>query len=111
MRVLLLGGTGHLGSALRNRAPKDVQLAFTHHRNPITGSIFFDFEPTEALPASDWVIGAFPLARSLQNRSLEDVERATEQYVHHCGSARLVQLSSDAVFSGRQGLRAETDPT
>ncbi len=44
MRVLLLGGTGHLGSALRRRTPGGVQLAFSHHRNPVRDSVFFDLE-------------------------------------------------------------------
>jgi dTDP-4-dehydrorhamnose reductase len=109
MKVLIIGGTGHLGSALRERAPTGVEIAFAHYRHPAGGSIPFNLEQPGDLPRSDLVIGAFPLAKQLMELSAADAELLVERYIQILKGACLIQLSSDAVFSGDRGLRAETD--
>jgi dTDP-4-dehydrorhamnose reductase len=105
--VLILGGSGHLGAALRTRLPG--RIAFSHHRMPSEGSIAFDFGGSGPLPAADVVIGSFPLARQLEGASRSAVVDAVCRYVDRCAGARLVQLSTDAVFSGEHGERSEGD--
>lgn len=97
--VTILGGTGHLGMALRASAPSWADISHTHFRNAEDGSIPFSLEEP-AIPASDIVIGSFPLARTLKDVGEALLEQTVRDYLSALGGARLIQLSSDAVFSG-----------
>ena len=111
MTVLILGGSGHLGAALQSRAEVDVRLVSTYSSAPVSDAIPFTFEGEEPLPRTDVVIGSFPLAKRLEGRTEAEVKWTVRRYVERCKCPRIVQLSTDAVFSGQQGLRSETDPT
>src|ERR1700741_3238659 len=103
MRVVILGGTGHLGTALRASAPPEARLTVMG-RSASSADRFDVLSPTQ-LPEADLIIGAFPLARALQDRP--DAPALLARYIDVCASARIVQLSTDAVFSGRRGLYTE----
>ena len=111
MTVLILGGSGHLGAALQSRARADTRVVSTYSSIPVSDAIPFTFEGEEPLPRADVAIGSFPLAKRLEGRSEAEVKWAVRRYVERCKCPRLVQLSTDAVFSGQQGLRSEADPT
>src|SRR5215831_6623705 len=109
--VLILGGSGHLGAALQSRARVDARVVSTYSSTPVSDAIPFTFEGEEPVPLADVAIGSFPLAKRLEGRSEAEIRRVVRRYVDRCKCPRIVQLSTDAVFSGHQGLRSETDPT
>lgn len=100
MKALVLGGTGHLGTALQSHAPQGVAVQQF-------GRIDYDALNPPALPDCDLIIGSFPLARALQDRP--DASAMLARHLDRCRHARLVQLSTDAVFSGRRGMYTEQD--
>lgn len=104
MDVLILGGTGHLGTALRARLP---DAGFAHHAKPVAGSLPFDLGDATPLPAARVIVGAFPLARQLQHTPEAEAAGVLARYIERCGDAKIVQLSTDAVYSGAEGLRRE----
>lgn len=108
-RVLILGGSGHLGTALRDAAPAGTSVWFTSRAGG-DGALPFALDRPGPLPEADLVIGSFPLARQLQGGTDADVQDAVRRYLDRLGGARLVQLSTDAVYSGRAGGRGEQDP-
>ncbi len=55
-------------------------------------------------------IGSFPLARQLEGRLETEIDEAVRVYIDRCRGARIVQLSTDAVFSGTKGCYDENDP-
>lgn len=107
--VLILGGSGHLGAALRERARVGTQITATHTSRPFCGSLLFRLEDAEPLPKAAIAIGSFPLARQLEGRSETEIDDAVRDYIDRCKGARIVQLSTDAVFSGTDGLYDESD--
>ena len=109
-RALILGGSGHPGHALRDRSREGVEVIAAYRSRPIPGGIAFQFENAGALPDADVVIGSFPMARRLEGASETQIEEAVRAYVGRCGRARIVQLSTDAVFSGATGLYGERNP-
>jgi dTDP-4-dehydrorhamnose reductase len=82
-------------------------VGFSHHANPAADSLPFEFLGEEPLPPARVVIGAFPLARQLQGASDAQIGDAVARYVRRCGEAQIVQLSTDAVYSGARGERGE----
>lgn len=110
-RALILGGSGHLGSALCAHARPGTDVTSTYHSNRSRAAIPFVLESQDILPEADLVIGAFPLARQLQDRSSAEIAEVVHAYVARCGGGQIVQLSTDAVFSGRVGGYNEAQPT
>lgn len=108
-QVLILGGSGHLGSALRQSARSGTDVIAAFASNTIAGGVPFRFEASEALPDANVVIGTFPLARCLEQCSEAKIDEAVDAYVDHCRGARIVQMSTDAVFSGARGGYGEAD--
>jgi dTDP-4-dehydrorhamnose reductase len=109
MNVLILGGTGLLGSALRLARPGAVR-AFTHCNNSTSESIHFDVRNCEPFSESpDIVISCFPFARIFQSRSEKDFVAISRRFASMCRRARIVQLSTDAVFDGSSSNYSEAD--
>ena len=109
MRVLLLGASGHLGTALRGSCPAQVEIESMHFSRPFAGSRPFNLADP-AFGRSDVVIGAFPFARSRETLDPKAFDDDTARYLDTVGRARLVQLSSDAVYRGDAGPYAEDAP-
>jgi dTDP-4-dehydrorhamnose reductase len=104
VRALIVGGSGLLGRALRRRARPGDAVHPTHHRNSVQGSQAFDIRTAFAVPAEDFevVVCSFPLAKILMEAGEEQAKRA-RQVCASLRHARPVLLSTDAVFSGRDG--------
>lgn len=108
VKVLVIGGSGLLGRALQRRARPSDQLVVTHHGNPVEGSRGFDIRTAFEVPAEDFdaVVCALPLARILiETKNQRD--RLTRQLCDSLRHTRPVLLSTDAVFSGREGCYDE----
>ena len=113
-RILILGGSGLLGRALQRRKRPGDALTVTHHRNALAGSLAFDIRGAFEIPSPDFdvVICSLPLAKLLMEIAGESAEIA-RRLCGSFGGARAILLSTDAVFSGRQGDYREesaTDP-
>lgn len=107
--VLILGASGHLGSALRERSREGVEITAAYATHPLVGGVCLQFEQTNSLPKADVAIGCFPLARLLEGHTEAKIDEAVRAYVGRCGDAHIVQLSTDAVFSGVTGRYGEDD--
>jgi dTDP-4-dehydrorhamnose reductase len=100
MRALLIGGTGLLGSALREARPDRV-AAFTHYDHPAAGSVSFSMANLSALSApADLVISVFPLARSAAGTPEETFKLRCHDFARVLHGKRVIVLSTDAVFDG-----------
>lgn len=108
-KCLILGGSGHLGGALRRHARHYDSILFSHSTKAEPGSISFRLDGHEPLPPVDLMIGAFPMARHLEGASPADVVSAVDRYLKRIGAARILQLSTDAVYAGLEGCRREDD--
>lgn len=111
--VLILGGSGLLGKALRRRARPGDALTLTHHRNAVAGSRPYDVRTAFEIPAHgcDVVICSLPLAKTLMETG--DGGESARRICASLRGVRSVLLSTDAVFSGRAGNYGEsaaTDP-
>ena len=112
--VLILGASGLLGKALQRRARPGDALTLTHHRNAVAGSRPYDVRTAFEIPADgvDVVICSMPLAKALMETGDAGAENARRICAGLRGT-RPVLLSTDAVFSGRDGNYGEaaaTDP-
>lgn len=111
--ALVLGGSGFLGGAIVQAASPPLKVFATHRsQSRFHSSIRFDLleeNPRNLLREvnPEIVILAAHIEPLLKELSLR--ERA-ELFLQSCGCRRLVYISSDAVFDGRQGLYDEEDP-
>jgi dTDP-4-dehydrorhamnose reductase len=108
-KVLILGGSGLLGRALQRRRRSGHELSATHCRNPMEHSRAFDLRASMALPAGrfDVVICSLPLAKILMETKT-DLAQAARPLCASFGMAKPILLSTDAVFSGREGHYSES---
>jgi dTDP-4-dehydrorhamnose reductase len=133
--VLVLGGTGMLGSMLVRvlTAAKDVHVRATYRgedepRIPGVSShdvewVSFDAE-RDTLPSTEagesWIVNAIGIIKPLiREDSWPDVERAIDVNARFpyrlaaaalTNEARVIQIATDCVFSGRQGDYREDSP-
>ena len=111
--ALVLGGSGFLGRALVQAASPLLKVVGTHRsQSRFASSTRFDLlkeDPRSLLSdiEPEIVILAAHIEPALKDPWLR--ERA-EFFLESCVSRRLVYISSDAVFDGRQGLYDEEDP-
>jgi dTDP-4-dehydrorhamnose reductase len=125
-RVLVLGASGMLGSAVVKRL-----LALESEfevRASVRGQLP-DFLPAElafrvdafsddapALPAADWAFNCIGLIKQRTEASAEDFRAVNARFPHRLVAScrergiRLVHVTTDCVFSGRRGGYVETDP-
>ena len=110
MKVLLTGAGGQLGTALQKSCPGAVELIATDHAE-------LDLSDAKACTAMvaalkpDWVLngGAYTAVDRAEEQSqlAEAVNaaapRAFAEALAELGSGRLLQISTDFVFSGQQG--------
>lgn len=102
MRVLVVGGTGLLGSAI-------VEQTGGTPASRRTGYDFFKDDTGEFLDANDpdAVVVAATVEQS--NVTRETYDEAVDEFVDACRGRRLVYVSSDAVFDGERGQYGPTD--
>jgi len=131
MRVLILGATGMLGNAVaKHFQKKDVDLYFSY-RNP---HVIFDtksdkpisyypeafpFEtkaPFIELPYADYVINCIGVIKPfIEKNPIESIEvnsifpRALANYCEK-NKMKLIQITTDCVFSGKDGPYTEDSP-
>lgn len=116
-RILLLGSTGYLGSALLAPLQQVGQVIPTHRTAPrFVGSQRFDFwtDAIGALLESQQinlvVIAAnmaYPAADS--SRDAATFTYRAKQLIGACQRCRVIFISSDGIFDGRTGHYAESD--
>ncbi|MFM8525637.1 MAG: dTDP-4-dehydrorhamnose reductase [Cyanobacteriota bacterium] len=116
MRVLLTGATGQLGQALRRQRPPEVELLTTGRRGA-AGLIALDLADAQACRRvvrshrPDWVLhaGAYTavdraeLEPELAHAVNAEAPRALAEALDTYGG-RLLQISTDFVFDGTQGV-------
>lgn len=124
MRILLTGSSGQLGQALRASLParlagEPVELIATARQpEPAQGVIGLDLADTDACRAAiachrpDWVLNAGAYTAVDQAESEPELAHAinadaprafAEGLANISDSSRLLQISTDFVFSGEQG--------
>jgi dTDP-4-dehydrorhamnose reductase len=125
-RVLVLGASGMLGSAVAKRF-----LALEREfdvRASVRGQLP-DFLPAElafrvdafsddapVLPDGDWAFNCIGLIKQRTDASPEDFRAVNASFPHRLAAScrergiRLVHVTTDCVFSGRNGKYVETDP-
>lgn len=121
MKVLLTGAAGQLGQALRESKPDHVDLIATS-RSGGPGLQALDLADSQACRAAveqhrpDWVLNAGAYTAVDMAESEPDLAHAVNagapaafsEALHQRGG-RLLQLSTDFVFSGRQGSPYRVD--
>ena len=110
MKVLLTGAAGQLGQALRTSCPPDLELIATS-RDELDLSKVEAFRAAVERHRPDWVLNAG--AYTAVDRAEEEPDlahavnggapRAFAEAIRQQGG-RLLQLSTDFVFNGRQGI-------
>ena len=131
-RVLVLGGTGMLGSMVTTYLARadEFELAATARSNDVAGvckshlsnvewHTFDAASPsTSLIEQCDWVINCIGVIKPFINDSnAEQVERAIQVnsvFPHTIarltkGHARVLQIATDCVYSGSKGRYVETD--
>lgn len=116
MRVLLTGAAGQLGQALRQRLPEGLELIATSRRGGGDGLLALDLADAGACRAAvrehrpDWVLNAGAYTAVDRAESEPELARAVNggaprafaEALEETGG-RLLQVSTDFVFDGRQG--------
>lgn len=121
MKVLLTGGAGQLGHALRQQVPEGFQLIATG-RSGGNGLLALDLADAEACRAAvlelqpDWVLngGAYTAvdkAESEPEMAMAVNGAAPQAFAETIleTGGRLLQVSTDFVFNGRQGSPYQLD--
>lgn len=102
MRVFVLGATGMLGHAMMRQFPDAIAVTDFDARDP---------RPLEAR-ASDFIInciGAIP-QRKPTNSDMVKVNALFPNWLAENTKARIIQIATDCVFSGRHGGYNERSP-
>jgi dTDP-4-dehydrorhamnose reductase len=117
-RILVIGSSGYLGRAITKALTSNHLVFPTHNRNPyFPHSIPYSF-PGDDL--SQFVIKnridtcIFPaeIEKNQNYQELDELDffhKAVEKLIQSLASVRLVYISSDGIFDGRQGLYTESD--
>lgn len=111
--ALIVGGSGFLGGAIAQAASSSLKVFATHRsQSRFHSSIRFDLlrdDPRKLLGKinPEIVVLAAHMEPLLKERSLR---ARAEFFLRCCDRRRLIYISSDAVFNGRQGLYDEEDP-
>lgn len=100
MRILVVGGTGLLGSAVVERATDAVPASRA------TGFDFFEDDPAALLASHDPDVVVQAATVEMADTPTADYVRAVDAFVDACRDVRLVYVSSDAVFDGGSGQYA-----
>lgn len=127
MRVLLVGGSGTLGHVLRLRLARDFEVLATYRDRPlgVAGPVAVGVDLTELQGRVPMLVETFRPAvivncAGVVRQRYGSVSPATTYMLNGCVphylaavgrsySARVVQISSDCVFSGERGWYVETD--
>lgn len=116
MKVLLLGGTGFIGRAIAQRFSRlqDVEavIGARNPASPVAGSfVRVDATDVDALTP---VLAGTDVVVNCVTGSAETIRKSAAAIVDAAGraenSARIVHMSSMAVYGGQQGNLSETDP-
>jgi len=131
-RVLVLGGTGMLGSMVTTYLARAAEFEViatarsdefgAEYKNQLQGVEWHTFEAsnpaTDLFEQCDWVINCIGIIKPIINDSnAEQVERAIRVnsiFPHTIarltkGAARVIQIATDCVYSGNKGGYVETD--
>ena len=127
MRVLITGVSGLLGLNMAIGAANEHEIIGTYYSHPVKSTAFQTIQTDLSAPGMieqllekiqpDWVINCAALANldaceanPEQAKQLNtEVPKNLAKYVAR-GGARLVHISTDAVFDGKQGDYSEDDP-
>lgn len=116
-RILLIGSTGYLGRTLMAPLQQAGQVVPTHR----TAARFADSQPynfwvddIRSLVQQyhiDMVVIAASMAYEAANPTCEFTlfKQQAERLIHGCRQCRVLYVSSDGVFDGKQGNYAESD--
>lgn len=125
-RVLVLGASGMLGSAVVNRflalesefevraSVRGRPSGFVPEGLAFRVDAFSDDAPD--LPAADWAFNCIGLIKQRTEASPADFQAVNARFPHRLATScrergiRLVHVTTDCVFSGRRGGYVETDP-
>lgn len=115
-RLLITGGSGFLGRELARQARGNRDVAFTWHRNPVDvpGSRATRLDILDKNSVNDFFKAFLPDAvihTAYSHANLDTISTGTENIAQASASvgARLVHLSTDAVFDGERGHYREDD--
>ena len=110
LRLLVTGGSGYLGSAILNRAPRDWTLATTYLTQPLSSEQVAAFRlDVRDANAVDRVIAEFRpdaiihTAALMRDNEMRATNAAGSRNIARAAAqthARLIHLSSDVIFDG-----------
>lgn len=126
MRILITGASGLLGLNMAIGAASKHEIIGTYHSHPVKSTAFRTIQADLSAPGTiehllnetkpDWVINCAALANldaceanpeQAEQLNIE-VPQNLAKYVAR-GGARLIHVSTDAVFDGRHGMYTEDD--
>ncbi|WP_232702567.1 sugar nucleotide-binding protein [Halobacterium wangiae] len=102
MDVLVVGGTGLLGSAV-------VERTGGVPASPTTGFDLFADDPASLVDAREFDAVVFAANVERADVPIPEYDEAVQSFVDACAGARLVYVSSDAVFDGAAGRYEPAD--
>ncbi len=113
VRVLITGGAGLLGTTLLRTAPAGWEVHGTQRRNPVRGIAAHLVELSDraaVLRLWEHLRPALVIHTAYSTEGKLDIWEATRNVVEGCGAvgARLIHLSTDALFDGEHGPYAES---
>ena len=113
-RVLVIGATGFLGASLVERFGRDHEVLGAS-RHPRGADARFDFWTDDVADilrsfSAEIVVFAGSVERPAGNDLADSYRAAIDRFLAPLAGARLVYVSSDAVFDGRRGRYREIDP-
>jgi len=105
MRILVIGASGMLGSAVCQVLPRATAIS--------RGAGNFDIDDLH-IDGYDWIINAVGVTKPMAQR--DDLYRVNAQFPRDLANAseragaRVIQIATDGVFSGARGRYKESDP-
>jgi dTDP-4-dehydrorhamnose reductase len=123
MNILILGSTGMLGNAVTKYFISKTKYNITvTHRDPyqklLSDSVYFDptVEPLDKLVGYDYVINCIGIIKPFIEQSIENSININSLFprklANHCekNNIKLIHITTDCVFSGRDGNYNEKSP-